>query len=90
MRKHRAQKNSAFPLWLIEIGLFVFILVPQAGVANRSLGVLEPAATLDLHLELIALSTGLQAIRGLGLFDGVTKKLHELTTLPHIFVIQSQ
>lgn len=64
--------------------------VKLAGVANRSLGVLEPAATLDLHLELIALSTGLQAIRGLGLFDGVTKKLHELTTLPHIFVIQSQ
>lgn len=64
--------------------------VKLAGVANRSLGVLEPAATLDLHLDLIALSTGLQAIRGLGLFDAVTKKQHELTTLPHIFVVQGQ
>eukprot|EP00040_Diaphanoeca_grandis_P026081 m.145461 g.145461 ORF g.145461 m.145461 type:complete len:443 (+) comp30442_c0_seq2:1025-2353(+) len=59
--------------------------VVLAGVTNRPLGSLAPGASVDVHLDLIALSTGLQSFRGVGLYDKHSKRIFDFK-LPQFFV----
>eukprot|EP00041_Stephanoeca_diplocostata_P002559 m.28037 g.28037 ORF g.28037 m.28037 type:complete len:497 (-) comp13519_c0_seq1:26-1516(-) len=56
------------------------------GVSNRSLPTLAAQKHMTIEIDLIALSTGLQHIRGLALHDRRGNTLHEIFNLPDVFV----
>lgn len=75
---------------LMEIGLFEDASkvgnIVMKGAMQRVIGTLQPNESMMVHLDLIALSSGLQRISGIGLFDKIANKMHLLTALAPIFV----
>lgn len=56
------------------------------GQSGSALGTVGPAGTLDITLNLIAVSTGVYTVQGLSLYDSLTKTIHPLKPLPSVFV----
>lgn len=56
------------------------------GLSMRSLGALQPQATMPVTLSLVALIPGLQRVGGMHLEDALTEQEHDLGTLAEVFV----
>lgn len=57
------------------------------GISSSHLGALEAGGSMDMSLDLIAVSTGVHFVSGVSLRDRVTGKTHPLLPLPSCFVI---
>jgi len=56
------------------------------GKSGSSLGTVAPGGTLEMSLNLIAVSTGVHTVQGLSLYDRLTRTTHPLKPLPSVFV----